>query len=430
MTTLHDIARKANVSYMTVARVLSGQNKENRPSSVARAARIRRVAQEMGYRPNAAARAVTLGRFDNVVLVQNRADMASLRPTALCWSIEDALAARRCRLTLHHLPENPPSEDALVAGLLSEAFADGILLDGTHRTAAQFLTLIQKHRMPAICLNMQRPHDAVRPDDFQGGMLATEHLLAEGHRRIAYLDVWNHPTAIENGTAHYSARDRHAGYVEAMKKAGLAPQSILTKKTLEPLPVGDLPVEEILAADGPTALISYGPEGLVRLHTLAETRSRRIQLVTFGETPRTLCGEIPVDTVLIPSERLAEVAVDLLFQKISRPDQLLPAVSVPYVSIASLPSAPPYDGLRAAARSLSICVVPTRQEAGPAMNQNGGTPRNAGAKPARNSLTADPGPYSPPNFSPMIRRDSTPAAAPSLVPPAEARSAREPAGRP
>ena len=73
-TTLNDIARQAGVSPQTVARVLSGTNKENRPSSIERAQKIRELARQLNYRPNAAARAMNNRQTQNIgVLVAARA---------------------------------------------------------------------------------------------------------------------------------------------------------------------------------------------------------------------------------------------------------------------------------------------------------------------------------------------------------------------
>ena len=69
MATLAEIAREAGVSPATVSNVLNGRNKENWGSSARRADEIRAVAQRMGYRPNAAARATATGRFGAVALL-------------------------------------------------------------------------------------------------------------------------------------------------------------------------------------------------------------------------------------------------------------------------------------------------------------------------------------------------------------------------
>lgn len=368
MATLNDIARRANVSYMTVARVLSRQNKENRPSSIARAQHIRRVAQEMGYRPNAAARAVTQGRFNTILLVLSREESSGSFPASLSCAIQDSLASRRCRLTLAHYSNDSLADEARMNHLLGEVFADGMLIDMSHHVSQSLLLMMQKLRLPTICVNINRRHDAVRTDDFQGGVVATEHLLAQGHKKIAYLDILNHPQAITLGDSHDSVRDRYAGYLEAMKKAGLVPQAFFTKKTLSALPLGELPTEAILAPDGPTAVVSYGQEGLIRLYTLAEARRRQIRLVTFGETPRTLNGEIPIETAIMPTTRLAETAVDMLFQKINHPDLHLTSVTVPYEKVMPFIAPVKHDGQNATARSLLTCEVPTAKSPGTGAN--------------------------------------------------------------
>src|SRR5271154_5907221 len=67
--TLEDVAARAGVSPGTVSRVLNGKNKENRPAIAKRSERIRRIALQLGYRPNAAARSISRGRFRAVAFV-------------------------------------------------------------------------------------------------------------------------------------------------------------------------------------------------------------------------------------------------------------------------------------------------------------------------------------------------------------------------
>ncbi len=69
MGTLDEIAKAAGVSRMTVSNVLNGKNKETWSSTAERAERIREIARELNYRPNAAAKAVVTGRFGGIGLL-------------------------------------------------------------------------------------------------------------------------------------------------------------------------------------------------------------------------------------------------------------------------------------------------------------------------------------------------------------------------
>lgn len=62
MATLQQIAQQAGVTTATVSNVLSGRVQVQRSDAVKRARRIRRIARQLGYRPNAAARATRTGR--------------------------------------------------------------------------------------------------------------------------------------------------------------------------------------------------------------------------------------------------------------------------------------------------------------------------------------------------------------------------------
>ena len=56
------------------------------------------------------------------------------------------------------------------------------------------------------------------PDSFSAAKKATEYLINLGHKRISYCDIYSYN---QQPNAHYSATDRRAGYVMAMKEASL-----------------------------------------------------------------------------------------------------------------------------------------------------------------------------------------------------------------
>ena len=77
--TIYDIAREAGVSSSTVARVLRGATKGDRKDSAERAAHIRQIAHQLGYRPNLRARAFSERRTKGVGLLYTR-PMVALAP--------------------------------------------------------------------------------------------------------------------------------------------------------------------------------------------------------------------------------------------------------------------------------------------------------------------------------------------------------------
>mgnify|MGYP001380810647 CR=1 FL=1 len=71
MSVLDEIAAECGVHRRTVSRILSGQCKETWASMRGKAELVRKTAKRLGYRPNAAAKAISTGRFNTIALFQD-----------------------------------------------------------------------------------------------------------------------------------------------------------------------------------------------------------------------------------------------------------------------------------------------------------------------------------------------------------------------
>ena len=110
MVTLKTIAEKAGVSVHAVSRVLNGQNKENRPSAIARAEKIRTIARELGYRPNAAAQAMKQGAFKSIMLLMSHDVHTAFLSNTTMVSMQEMLNSYGYRLMFTILPPRMEAE--------------------------------------------------------------------------------------------------------------------------------------------------------------------------------------------------------------------------------------------------------------------------------------------------------------------------------
>ncbi|MEX0653739.1 MAG: LacI family DNA-binding transcriptional regulator [Phycisphaeraceae bacterium] len=329
---IYAIAREAGVSHATVARILNGRGIYRRPTDAQRAEHIRRLAAQMGYRPNAAARATASGRFGSVALLLSTMGDRSNLPQPLLNGIHDALAAQGMHLTVTRLPDEKLTDAGYVPKILREVSADGLLIDYTHGVPAAMIELIKQHRLPAIWLNTKRDTDAVYADDLGLGRLATEHLLALGHRRIGYLG--RKPAPDDNQVMHYSQLDRLRGHELAMRDAGLEPEVRRPALHRARQSRRDLLHAWLREPEPPTALLTYrGTDAQTALFVAQE-----LGLAVPGDLSVMALGSPTTDwvadrwwvTSASPDERaLGERAVALLEQKIAQPHREQPAVAIP-----------------------------------------------------------------------------------------------------
>lgn len=180
--TIRDVAARAGVSKSLVSLVLRGAESV-RPEK--RAAVLAAV-EELGYRPNAAARSLSERRTRTVGVLLN--DMRNP------WFVEllEGLNARLYDSGLHMLLADGHLNRRLGEDLtrtFTELRVDGLIAVGTLRdpqalrnAAAQVPTVVAGTREPDL-----PGVDVVTNDDEHGARLATEHLIGLGHRHIAHI---------------------------------------------------------------------------------------------------------------------------------------------------------------------------------------------------------------------------------------------------
>jgi LacI family transcriptional regulator len=312
---IEDVAKRAGVSRHTVARALNDQTKQVWPSTARRVERIRRIAAEMGYRPNAAARATRSGRFGHIALVNSNRAWRSSLPGPLLQAITQALDSEQLHLTVARLNDAKLTDPTYMPNFLRTWMCDALLLNYHVAAPKVMADLIDTHHLPAIWLNTRHDYDAIYLADYEAGRDATARLLAMGHRRIALVDTaWNR--AHRGDSLHYSRLDRHQGYVDAMHEAGLSPRRIddapgvTLKNTVAHL------VRELSGDDRPTAILVNGPsEAVIRALWLGRIDvPRQMSVVGFDLDPMVL-DEARLAMIVAPHERMGAVAVQMLHEK-------------------------------------------------------------------------------------------------------------------
>ncbi|NLX04805.1 MAG: LacI family transcriptional regulator [Phycisphaerae bacterium] len=222
--TLADIARRAGVSKTAVSRVVN-HSRGTAGISASKRAEILRVAQDMGYLPNAASRATRQGRFNRIagVVVQYGSDGSGYFPnTGFLDPAADHLAEHGYSLVLEplHLDllddafREPPR-------IFSELAVDGILgLPAGGVVPATVDEHLARLGAPVVWMNRdqaEHPHSVMSDEEANARMLV-RHLIDLGHRRIGYI-------AFESPNYVLSRRAR--GVLGELEAAGLDTSGVL-----------------------------------------------------------------------------------------------------------------------------------------------------------------------------------------------------------
>ena len=313
-----DVARRAGVSQSAVSRVFT----PGASASAATAEKVRRAAEELGYRPNPVARSLITGRSRIVGVV-----VAYLEnyfyPEAL-ELLSNALQARGYHVMVFMASQEAGNIDAVV-----EEFLD-YRVDGIIAASVAFGSdLAQKCRaagVPIVFFNRTqagRAVSSVTSDNRAGGRRVAEFLAAGGHRRVGYVAGWEGAS---------TQREREAGLREGLAAAGLG---------LHAREVGDFALEGARAAarrmfdcpDRPDAVfvandhMAFGVMDVLRFELGLDVPGE-VSVVGYDDVPPAAWPSYDLTTVRQRANLMVAATVDLLLERIEAPRIAARAVRV------------------------------------------------------------------------------------------------------
>jgi LacI family transcriptional regulator len=186
MIRLVDIAKRAGVSVMTASKAM----RDGTDVAVQTRARVRLLAQQMGYVPNSMAQGLRNRKTCLLGLVLSTVANPIFARTIS--AIEESAHEWGFDLILAHTLNNPEREEACLRRLLARR-VDGLLLFPVYRLAptAAIYDVLWQRRTPTVILGQRAPFCAqfhnVESDDLDGSYQMTRHLLELGHKKIAFL---------------------------------------------------------------------------------------------------------------------------------------------------------------------------------------------------------------------------------------------------
>lgn len=181
--TIQDIAREAGVSKMTVSKVLNNQGS----ISEATRERVLRLAKDLGYVSNFAARTLKGGRTNVLgMLVANIGDLYFAEMVR--GASDGARAVGKDLLLLSTGATYNSAEEQRRVSMLAAGMADGLLI-ALPRSPHDFLQSVHRAGTPVVLLNDLRQDDlpTVNGENYRGALAAVEHLLDLGHTRVAFI---------------------------------------------------------------------------------------------------------------------------------------------------------------------------------------------------------------------------------------------------
>jgi LacI family transcriptional regulator len=306
--TMKDVAAVARVSLATVSRVVNG-NDHVRPDL---AARVQDAVELLGYRRDLGAS--TLRRADRLsaslgLIIE---DVSNPFFAAVFRGVEDVARVRGV-LTFAASSDEDPGRERELAEAFGARGVDGLVIVPCSGDQSY---LLRERRTGTALVFVDRPPrfidaDAVVTDNAIGAKTAVEHLLAAGHRRIAFLG--DRPSV-------FTAAERRRGYREALAGAGIAADPGLERVGLVDSAASERAARELLLApDPPTAL--FTAQNLITIGAIRALRERGLQadVAVVGFDDVTLADMIEPGITVVRQDpyALGRQAAELVFSRLS-----------------------------------------------------------------------------------------------------------------
>lgn len=302
---IKDVAEAAGVSVTTVSRVLSS----NGPVSARVRTRVETAIQQLGFRPNAAARRLRSGDSATIGLLVS--DIRTPFFTEICRAVEDIAYRKGMRVLLCNTDEDVAKE-AMYLGLMEEERITGMIYSPTREAAERFCP--EDLPFPVVMIDRAgaaSATDAVTLDNRASADRLVEHLIAQGHRSIFGLF----------GNASTTCRERHAGYCDAIRRRGLELDDVFVAPLADPAQAA---VAARLGRNRPDAIIA-GNGQLLRgaYRALQEARTHLpvdLALSGFDNEPWTELVEPGITVIAQPVYDIGASAMNLLLERLKGPE--------------------------------------------------------------------------------------------------------------
>ena len=310
-----DVAKLAGVSYQTVSRVINGSS-SIRPATKAR---VQQAIEELGYRPNTAARALVTRRSGIIGIIGTSS--ALYGPSSVERSVQEAARTAGYFTSFVPLAEVAPESMRDALGHLSRQSVEAIVMiaaqedavDAAHSADAGVPLIVVEGDLSGSGLS-------VGVDQIEGARHATAHLIELGHRAIDH---------VAGPTSWTEAKGRVTGYEAAMRAAGLTPAEPWSGDWT---PASGYAAGRALARRGAATAVFVANDQMAIgvLHALTEAGlsvPRDISVVGFDDIPEAAYLNPALTTVRQDFHAIGQRAIELVTATLEGTDTTMPLLS-------------------------------------------------------------------------------------------------------
>jgi len=336
--TIRDVAKKAGLSLSTVSLVINNRGNVSPGTRET----VQKVVRELSYHPTRSARGLASKTSGNIGFILSEEHFSQAEPfyTRIFLGTEFEARDHNFYILLTTVGDQF-DPDAYVPRFLLERNVDGIIIAG--KVNEKLISYIDSLGLPIVLVDyeMKRAHhSAVLIDNWRGGTLAVEHLLALGHKKIAF---------IGGDIRHPSLTDRYEAYQNTLHQAGIFLEESyeITDEEETSVAGGTSAAERLLASGAkPTAIFAANDAMAIGCMRHLKSRGMRIPedvaLVGFDDIEMSSHIEPHLTTVRVFKEEMGKIAVQRVVDSIAAKTKTIVTTHVPVELIvreSTLPTA-------------------------------------------------------------------------------------------
>jgi DNA-binding LacI/PurR family transcriptional regulator len=237
--------------------------------------------------------------------------------SSILLGVESAARAGGYEVLFNHVENDPEKEEKMLIKAGQQGVAGIILYPTNSATANPAIAELVRKNYPFVLVDRYERGlytDYVTSDNFGGGLLATQHLLCLGHRRIAFVSWTEMATTMEH---------RRSGYRQALLETGISPEPGLEWDVVGYPDIDQAALEERLSReDGrPTAIFAANDQLAIAIQRAARKLNisipEELALVGFDNLDISAHLDIPLTTVAQPAFEIGRTAGELVINKVA-----------------------------------------------------------------------------------------------------------------
>ncbi|MGQ0479854.1 MAG: LacI family DNA-binding transcriptional regulator [Pseudonocardia sp.] len=309
--TMRDVAALAEVSFKTVSRVVNDEG----GVSPALAQRVRRAIDDLEFRPNAGARTLRRADSRSAAIALLLEDVANPYSAAVQRAVENVAVPRGVMVFSASLDESPERERELAAEF-GARHADGLLIAPAGDDQSHLASELRAGTA-IVCVDREARNlavDSVISTNALGAAEGVRHLMAVGHRRIAFLG---------DRVSVATARQRRAGYQDALRGLDIPEEPGLVVHGLTSSGDADGAVTALLSGPNPPTAL-FTAQNLITIGAVRALRrlgaEHRVALVGFDDFGLADLLSPAVTVVAQDPATIGRMAAELLFARIGGDD--------------------------------------------------------------------------------------------------------------